>query len=337
MKEPFVDWFEAADDAAARAAWEIERKASGVPATATVVFTECEPSTHKPIEPKSNPVKTRPEVNEYTGECAACGYEYRNARPPTYHLQVDGHDSSPNGCPEDCAACAEEAKGVLCICDDCAEDAHRTFGFRPDSDMLDRQTFEKLAAYAHRARVESWVETNVTTLEQVRAFFDDLSAFVNWHPDGDFADYVQLGQDKGQHVRTFDDETAGVLNARMQEAFSVCQRARKVDVYGLALASAERAGWAPKDEQLPESVSDDGSIAVDDDAGVVAARKVAEQSAKYRVQRDALLIACRDLVGWFNHPALRVKMCDGGRGNLGEQAEYHRVKNQADKAIREAL
>ncbi len=53
MNEPFVDWFMASDEADARAQWDTERKASGVPDGCPVVFVECDPATNKPLEADS--------------------------------------------------------------------------------------------------------------------------------------------------------------------------------------------------------------------------------------------------------------------------------------------
>ena len=44
---------------------------------------------------------------------------------------------------------------------------------------------------------------------------EDVHAFINFHPDDDVADYVDLKTGK----RTMDDETAALYNRLMEEAF----------------------------------------------------------------------------------------------------------------------
>lgn len=61
-----------------------------------------------------------------------------------------------------------------------------------------------------------------------------------------------------------------------------------------------------------------------------------ETQAVVKSKEQELLEACKLLVGWFNHPSIRFKMCDGGKGNLGEQSEYHRMMKQARDAIYKA-
>lgn len=49
-KGTFVDWFRANNQEEARAGWETEAKACGVPVEkATVEFTECDTETLKPV------------------------------------------------------------------------------------------------------------------------------------------------------------------------------------------------------------------------------------------------------------------------------------------------
>lgn len=50
MSEQFVDWYNAYDEAEARADWEKEGRANGVPIEkATVEFVECDRKTLQPI------------------------------------------------------------------------------------------------------------------------------------------------------------------------------------------------------------------------------------------------------------------------------------------------
>ena len=61
-----------------------------------------------------------------------------------------------------------------------------------------------------------------------------------------------------------------------------------------------------------------------------------EADAQLIAAAPELLEACEAMVGWFNHPEIRFKMCDGGRGNLGEQSAYHRMMQAARHAITKA-
>lgn len=94
------------------------------------------------------------------------------------------------------------------------------------------------------ASVLTWCERSVKSVEDVVTFFDSLSACLNWHPDTDFADYVTDG-----NVRTFTNEQAAPLNTRMAECFDLTAKNMHEgwEVYDLALQSAQRAGWAPKE------------------------------------------------------------------------------------------
>lgn len=47
-----------------------------------------------------------------------------------------------------------------------------------------------------------------------------------------------------------------------------------------------------------------------------------------------LLEACKEMQSLLENSDVRFKICDGGRGNLGEQSRYHRVMGLAAKAIR---
>ena len=60
-------------------------------------------------------------------------------------------------------------------------------------------------------------DSHIATAEDVQAFFRHIvyDLNINFHPDDDFADYVDLKTGK----RTMDDETAALYNRLMEEAF----------------------------------------------------------------------------------------------------------------------
>ena len=60
-------------------------------------------------------------------------------------------------------------------------------------------------------------DSHIATAEDVQAFFRHIvyDLDINFHPDDDFADYVDLKIGK----RTMDDEAAALYNRLMDEAF----------------------------------------------------------------------------------------------------------------------
>ena len=74
-------------------------------------------------------------------------------------------------------------------------------------------------------------ESQINTIDQVKEFFDYLTKVrrVNFNPDDDFADYIDLGT----HEPTFDTEEVAILNILMEQSFEVCE-ANQTDIYELA-------------------------------------------------------------------------------------------------------
>ncbi len=77
---------------------------------------------------------------------------------------------------------------------------------------------------------EYW-KTPITTEKEVKGYFrllwKDLG--LSFHPDDPFELFID---DNGERV--FDDVTASILDARMDECFEVCEKAN-VDIYSICL------------------------------------------------------------------------------------------------------
>ena len=77
---------------------------------------------------------------------------------------------------------------------------------------------------------EYW-KTPITTEKEVKGYFrllwKDLGP--SFHPDDPFELFID---DNGERV--FDDESASILDARMDECFEVCEKAN-VDIYSICL------------------------------------------------------------------------------------------------------
>lgn len=75
-------------------------------------------------------------------------------------------------------------------------------------------------------------KSTIKTIEDVKSFFSDLNKFSikdNFHPDNDFADYLNLdGND------LFTDAESKTLNTILHNCYGVCKKAKK-DIYKLAL------------------------------------------------------------------------------------------------------
>lgn len=54
------------------------------------------------------------------------------------------------------------------------------------------------------------------------------------------------------------------------------------------------------------------------------------KSAEATVIQELIEIVL-NMEGWLLHPDIRFKICDGGRGNLGEQADYQQLMNRVQK------
>lgn len=98
-----------------------------------------------------------------------------------------------------------------------------------------------------RARIDAILaKSDFRTVPDVAQWFDAMSALLSWHPDTDFADYIwQTGSDAGEAIFT------GAQAVRLNSAMARCFEAEGklgFDLYTMALESAQRAGWAPKDE-----------------------------------------------------------------------------------------
>lgn len=78
---------------------------------------------------------------------------------------------------------------------------------------------------------------HITTLEQVDTFFDHvvINLKVNFHPDDDFADYV----DTNTNIAVFSKEEAALANRLLNECFDVCQH-NNIDIYGIAFTRLKR-------------------------------------------------------------------------------------------------
>lgn len=249
------------------------------------------------------------ERNDTSEVCAACACEFDNRSGGTYGQTFSDRDRG------------------LTLCENCIEDVHR-YGTVPksalDSDLLSAEHFDTLKAWAMKTRVLSYcdAEKRLTTPEQVTEFIDALVVFCGggFHPDNAFADYVDY---KGQ--RTFDDVEAEQLDARMAEAFAVCGRpAMKVDVYELGLQVMQREGWAPASEQLPESVGEDGSIAVANETVSLPVAQ-ADEIKRLTAQRETLLKVAQETVAWFNDESDRL--------NLAGQIDWLKPLNKLNRVI----
>lgn len=71
---------------------------------------------------------------------------------------------------------------------------------------------------------------HIKTIKEVESFFKQLlRERLNFHPDNDFADYVNYDT----HQPTYTAEEAEALNKKMEQCFEVCEHAG-VDIYGIA-------------------------------------------------------------------------------------------------------
>lgn len=55
-----------------------------------------------------------------------------------------------------------------------------------------------------------------------------------------------------------------------------------------------------------------------------------------RAKLEAMTDIANEIFSWLNHPSLKHKMCDGGRGNLGEQARFFDMQRRLQTLTRSA-
>lgn len=70
----------------------------------------------------------------------------------------------------------------------------------------------------------------ITTIDDVKTFFNELlKESLNFHPDEDFANYINIDTSES----TYNIEDAELRNQLMDKAFEICAR-NSVDIYNLS-------------------------------------------------------------------------------------------------------
>lgn len=194
---------------------------------------------HEPVT--INHMKTEHDIE--TTICDACGSEYHER---SEGLTFDQPSPKPGN-------------RRLYICERCISLAEDEDSMPAEVLCNDRDPsaaeWESMRDWAALTRILGFTGADakrLLTKQDVEEFFDALSSYLNWHPDTSFEDYIRLTTNQ----RTFTDEQAAALGARMSEAFTVCEGLRKVDVYDLGMEAFQRAGLAPKpDEPVATPIS----------------------------------------------------------------------------------
>lgn len=197
---------------------------------------------------------------------------------------VCGTESAPHDATVEFTPVTENDKRTVCLCEDCQQDfISETVQDDPEnvfnSDVLPLELFEQVLEWARHTAVMSFTEKQnaVRTVEQVEQFFDALSAYLGWHPDTAFKQYVRFDdqyktalahdkqgaqcvedcaacEDERVHSAIFTPEEASALDEVMQDCFKVVFKAKAgtgKDIYDYGMEALQRAGRAPKDDETP--------------------------------------------------------------------------------------
>lgn len=172
---------------------------------------------------------------------------------------------------------------TLCLCEECQQDfvsetVQDDQDILMDSDTLKDEFFDELEAWAKKAAILSFTEKDneVTTIEDVEAFFDALSQLIAWHPDNSFKEYVDTTvdykstmahdsspngcaegcaacADEESRQRIFTDSDAIALDSVMEKCFRIVNSVPSAkDVYEFGMEAMRRASHAPA-EPKPEN------------------------------------------------------------------------------------
>lgn len=177
------------------------------------------------------------------------------------------HLPNDNDAPTDtCEVCATEAypmphfyrKGDMTkevtICEECLENYQLETKVEFEDSVISAGAFDEFSQWCKRERILMFTDITdgqtINNEQDVEEFFDALTAYLNWHPDTKFREYVRLGTDGNE--RTFSDTESKMLDEAMARCFGIADKANK-DIYSIGLDALQRAGVAPKETPHPET------------------------------------------------------------------------------------